>query len=312
MREDINDNEIRIIGLQQEPSPRRKWWPWLVLALITLAIIITLIILSSKNEQEVTKDDEIKEENCVTEYDAQGQRIDAVFEREETIVQNTYPLKGWICSYDNELSGCAIKDTMVNDVPIRIYLPLNATAALQVGTKCLTDKNTILAFQAADIRADNKKIVGAFVEKGKPLAWGLSKKGFCAIIDSVITIGVADNSPLFEEATEKGGYFFRQYPLVADGKLQYNELRTQSIRRALCDINKRVAVIETQDRTSMHDFSQLLVDIGVDNAIYLIGSEAYGMAIDTLGVKHTSGTYSSKTYKFINYIYWSRSATTTK
>lgn len=29
-----------------------------------------------------------------------------------------------------------------------------------------------------------------------------------------MTVGVDDNSPLFEEATEKGGYFFRQFPLV--------------------------------------------------------------------------------------------------
>lgn len=31
-----------------------------------------------------------------------------------------------------------------------------------------------------------------------------------------------DNSPLFEAATEKGGYFFRQYPLVDNGVLVDN------------------------------------------------------------------------------------------
>ena len=49
------------------------------------------------------------------------------------------------------------------------------------------------------------------------MAWGLSKKGYVSIIEDKITVGVADNSPLFEEATEKGGYFFRQYPLVNNG-----------------------------------------------------------------------------------------------
>lgn len=42
---------------------------------------------------------------------------------------------------------------------------------------------------------------------------------YCGVIDGKLTVGVADNSPLFEEATEKGGYFFRQYPLVDNGVL---------------------------------------------------------------------------------------------
>lgn len=61
--------------------------------------------------------------------------------------------------------------------------------------------------QAADVRADNGDIVGAFVLKGEPKAWGLSKKGFCATISGNVTIGVANNTPLFEEATETEGYF---------------------------------------------------------------------------------------------------------
>ena len=48
-----------------------------------------------------------------------------------------------------------------------------------------------LTKQAADIRADNGKIVGAFVLKGDPLSWGLSKRGYCGIIDGKLTVGVA-------------------------------------------------------------------------------------------------------------------------
>ena len=50
------------------------------------------------------------------------------------------------------------------------------------------------------MRADNGGIVGAFVLKGEPKAWGLSKCGYCASIDGKVTIGVADNSPLFGHA----------------------------------------------------------------------------------------------------------------
>ena len=87
------------------------------------------------------------------------------------------------------------------------------------------DTTVIFAAQAADVRADNGGIVGAFVLKGEPKAWGLSKKGYCASINGQITIGMADNSPLFEQATEEGGYFFRQYPLVSNGEIVENELK---------------------------------------------------------------------------------------
>ena len=73
------------------------------------------------------------------------------------------------------------------------------------------------------IRTDNGKINGTFVLAGKPMAWGFSKKGNVGIIDDKITVGADDNSPLLEEVTEKGGYFFRQYPLVNNGMLLENE-----------------------------------------------------------------------------------------
>lgn len=96
----------------------------------------------------------------------------------------------------------------MDTIPLRIYLPLNATPHIEVGYQAVRDTaRYILFFQAADVRADNGKIVGAFVRQGKPLSWGLSKQGYCAIIEGEVTIGVAANSPLFEEATERGGDF---------------------------------------------------------------------------------------------------------
>ena len=89
--------------------------------------------------------------------------------------------------------------------------------------------------------------------KGKPLAWGLSKKGYCAIIDGKVTIGTAENSPLFEEATEKEGYFFRQYPLVDRGTLVESELKNKTMRKALCDRDGQIFVAVSQTDESMHD-----------------------------------------------------------
>jgi hypothetical protein len=199
------------------------------------------------------------------------------------------------------------KDTTVNDIPMRLYVPLNMTPRLEVGYKCIDDTtHNMLLFQAADIRADNKKIVGAFVLRGKPLSWGLSKKGYCGIIGDQVTIGVADNSPLFEQATEVGGYFFRQYPLVSNGVLVENELKSQSTRRGLCELEGKVVVVETYTPESLHDFSQALVDIGTTNAIYLVGSSAIGWHRTLDGVGVASGQWEPRVFKNVSFIVWSR------
>ena len=196
---------------------------------------------------------------------------------------------------------------MINDIPLRIYIPHNAEMILHVGRLDKNDTTIVFAAQAADIRRDNRKIVGAFVLKGEPLAWGLSKKGYCAVIDGRITIGVADNSPLFEEATEKGGYFFRQYPLVDNGCLVENEPKNKSIRRAICDRRGEIMMVDCSSPESFHDFAQALVDLGVTQAIYLVGSTSYGWATDDDGNRVEFGFENSRSLpRNTSYIVWRR------
>lgn len=193
----------------------------------------------------------------------------------------------------------------VNDIVLDIYIPHAAKAELVIGTPDITDKSIIFAAQAADIRADNGKIVGAFVMEGKPLSWGLSKKGFASIIDNKITVGVAENSPLFEEATEKGGYFFRQYPLVSEGHAIDNEPKGKAVRKALCDRNGEIMVIMSAEAESFHDFAQALADFGVDNAVYLVGSNrSYGFYRDGQSRATEFSQPLRNTQKFENYIIW--------
>ena len=282
---DIEDTEIRIIG-NSAPAPRKRYG-WVALVGVLLFIIVGMILfftLRPKHDSE-----------------------EGIFERHTTAAV-PHPLRGWIHSLDSISTPCVVtKDTIVNDIPMRLYVPLNITPRLEVGYSCIDDTTrNMLVFQAADVRADNKKIVGAFVLRGKPLSWGLSKKGYCSIIGDEVTIGVADNSPLFEQATEVGGYFFRQYPLVSNETLVENELKSQSTRRGLCELEGKVVVAETSTPESLHDFSQALVDIGTTNAIYLVGSSAIGWhrTIDGRGI--ASGQWEPRVYKNVSFIVWSK------
>ncbi len=283
---EIRDDEIRVIGEEKPLKP--QGWKWLLLLLAGVIIgIIIWQVWPSKPTSPV-------------EDPEQG-----VFEPSNEVVETTTVKTPLAKAEETGQGFVEIADTTINDIPMRLYLPHSVSMSLYVGNIDRNDQSIIFAAQAADIRADNGGIVGAFVLEGEPKAWGLSKKGYCAIINDTVTVGVADNSPLFEEATEKGGYFFRQFPLVDKGSLVENELKGKAVRRALCDRGGEIFTVETLSIESFHDFAQALVDLGVDNAIYLVGSNAYGWATDVDGQRHEFGDPNPKTnkkWRNINYL----------
>ena len=284
---DIRDDEIRIISASQEKKGFRLW-AWGCLAVASVVIVLALLLLL--NDQKP------------------GMEIDTtqvVFEPSNEAARETEADTKWLGNYIDTTKAYTehLRDT-INDIPLDIYIPHNAVPELVLGVPSLQDKSIVLTTQAADIRADNGKIVGAFVLNGKPLSWGLSKKGYCGIIDGKVAVGVADNSPLFEEATEKEGFFFRQYPLVDNGVLVENAPKGKSIRKALCDRDGEIMVIMSQTPESFHDFAQALVDMQVDNAIYLVGSTSFGYFrdyYDQLEIIYNKLRYG---YQYENFIVW--------
>lgn len=272
---EIRDDQIRIIGEGESKNhwPRRIWIITLsVLGVVAIGVIMLLAIRH-------------KEEAVVELKQPEPALFDPVRVPEPVEPQQ------WIGRRVDSLATgfTEIRDTLINDIPIRIYIPHNAEMSLHIGRMDKADTSVVYVAQAADVRADNGGIVGAFVLNGEPKAWGLSKKGFCASIRGKVIVGVADNTSLFEEATECGGYFFRQYPLVKDGQVIDNEPKGKSVRRAICDRLGEIFMVETGTAESFHDFAQALADMGVNQAVYLVGSSAYGWAVDENGTTHEFG-----------------------
>lgn len=292
---EIRDDQIRIIGEGESKNhwPRRIWIITLsVLGVVAIGVVMLLAIRH-------------KEEAVVELKQPEPALFDPVRVPEPVEPQQ------WIGRRVDSLATgfTEIRDTLINDIPIRIYIPHNAEMSLHIGRMDKADTSVVYVAQAADVRADNGGIVGAFVLNGEPKAWGLSKKGFCASIRGKVIVGVADNTSLFEEATECGGYFFRQYPLVKDGQVIDNEPKGKSVRRAICDRLGEIFMVETGTAESFHDFAQALADMGVSQAVYLVGSSAYGWAVDENGTTHEFGdenyyTGRRKLPKNTSYIVW--------
>lgn len=284
---DIKDNEIRIIGNADQPAETlrrpiyRRWWFWTA-AIALAGLTVVLIALSVGRTSE----------------DAATATVDEI---------ESAPVAPTVVKSEPDAT-VLMRDTSVNDVQMRIYAPVNAVPELCIGYPDPKDNTLVLAFQAADIRADNHEILGAYVLKGDMLSRGRSKKGFCVIIDGKIQLGMAESTPLLEEATEKEGYFFRQYPLVLEGQMVENKPKNKTLRHALCEYDGTIVTVSSMEKESLHDFAQALADLGVQNAIYLIGADAYGFcrtqSDDTTETTTWGARKTGKTFEKVNFIVW--------
>ena len=160
--DDIRDDEVRIIvgpntngGIRKD---KKRRWLWIILSIIFVILIILLLwFLLNKDS------------------DTDRYQQETLFEPTTESVINKGPVTP-LGNYlqDNGSSYTEQIKTTINDIPLHIYIPHNAVPELVLGIPDKNDKNIVLATQAADIRADNQKIVGAFVLKGEPLSRGLS------------------------------------------------------------------------------------------------------------------------------------------
>ncbi|MGM9801417.1 MAG: phosphodiester glycosidase family protein [Candidatus Limisoma sp.] len=286
---DIGDDEIRIIsrgvnGIQCPSKPdsdnsKNSPWGCVGCAAIVVAIIVGVVWLLFWH----SCDDASEQESLAVTNEGASNSDEVVLHK-----------KGYVERLD----------TVVGGVPLVVLTPHDAVPSLHVGADVLKSKDAVMAMQAADIRSDNGGIVGAFVVEGNLLSRGKAKTGFCAIIDGTITIGVADATPLFEKAIESGGYFFRQFPLVVGNQIVENKPRGDSLRKALAEWRGAIVVVMSRTAMSYHDFSQILVDMGVTNAIYLVGSSSAGFAVNSHGIRTNYGEPSPPLYENVNYIVW--------
>lgn len=290
---DIADDEIRIIMACESSDPKatrtkktknrlvRVYLP--IVALVILLVVIGWILLPAENDADE----------------------DLVTIAEDEIIVNQPVIKPDEPSVSLK-EGIVVVDTVINKRGLLIIYPENLRPKLVIGRDMLNDSTIVLATQAADIRRDNGKIVGTFVMDGEVISKGDSKAGYCSIIGDEITIGVSDATPMLEQVLMQDGYFFRQYPLVVGGQIVENKPKGESIRKALAEIDGKICVVRSKENLTFQDFSQLLVDAGVRNAVYLVGSSSYGFYINESGKKIFIGGAQKIEVENESYIVWEK------
>ena len=91
-----------------------------------------------------------------------------------------------------------------------------------------------------------------------------------------------------------------------NGEPVENKPQNKTVRKALCEWNDQVFVAVSIDRLTLNDFAQVLADFGVNNAIYLVGSEfAYGWSVDGDGNREEFGFEDLRPdYRNQSYLIW--------
>ncbi|MDE6563964.1 MAG: phosphodiester glycosidase family protein [Muribaculaceae bacterium] len=292
-RHDIDDDEIRVISSKQTPKksqstlrPKKKNVSIIVFSAI--CVLVLLVVGLYINYEPVEE-----------------AMVPTPAEELPTPTEEPHPhLHDYESVAEGRQPSVEISDTISNGARLTIIEPHDAIPALSVGLDALKDSAVILLFQAADVRADNGEIAGAFVVRGQLISKGQPKSGFCAIIAGTPIIGVAASTPYLEEALDTEGYFFRQYPLVVAGQVVENKPKGRAHRKALAEIDGKTVVIIGKNRLTFHDFSQALADIGVNNAIYLVGGESYSKIRMNSGEVVEHGKLPDPASKNINFIVW--------
>ncbi len=83
-----------------------------------------------------------------------------------------------------------------------------------------------------------------------------------------------------------------------------NKPKNKSVRRALAIRNGTIIMVQSRERESFHAFSQAMIDIGVTDAIYLVGGDAYGWYYNAEHVRHVFGKKLADIPENISYIVW--------
>lgn len=280
-----------------------KWWFWMICAIVLITPWIVVLFINNNNDRI---NDEFQ--NKMNEVNA---KIDTIIE--PITNQNA----GTLTIMDSSSVAEAyteIIDTTFNGHKLNIYKVHYGIPELYVCDSTnidTSDVNIVFAARAADIAKGDRSLLGLFIYKGEILATGSNhKEGFCAIVDSNITLGIAESTPLFEQVVEKKGYFFRNAPLISNGaSCQYIDKYNQpTTRHALCAYKNEIVFI-TVEKTTMTDFIELLHDFKVDNAIYMVGSTGYGFCRDQEGKLHDWGKDNVPSFKNFNYLIWKKKTT---
>jgi hypothetical protein len=125
---DMRDDEIRILGdSPKSPSGKPGGTKWLLALVIVIFTMLSLIVLSEYKQQNV-------DEGRLAYFERYVEHAEVPKERRTPFGRVV----------DDHVGGfCEIKDTIINDIPLKLYIPHNADMTLHIGRIPQEDESVI-------------------------------------------------------------------------------------------------------------------------------------------------------------------------
>lgn len=283
-RHDMDDDKIRVIeGRREEPEKtppqacdfsepapsRRRMRRWIVAGIVVLVFIALVALLAASLRSRYA--------STSTTVQRDEVRRGAYAMAEEMEVEMLPQSAAQSKPADAPRGYTEMIDTLFEGHELTLLIPHDAVPSLEVGMEHLSDTTAVLLLQAADVRG-RQRPDKLRLRAPRPDARARGEKGRLLRHHRRLHFSRSGALfPLLEQAMEKGGDFFRQYPLVAGGQPVANVLKNRSLRRALVQTADKTFVVMTKERMSLDEFAAILADMGADQAIYLTGSTAPGV-----------------------------------
>lgn len=305
IKDDMPDDGIRILSGNGPASPvarfeptiesmkpvaryprlRKSWWMWLVAALVVMAAAAAWWLFAGNDAEHV--DEQASQPVVEVTHNKAS---------EPSNVVTSLP------SSPKQEATVDVAEVEFNEVPLKVFTINGGKAELVMGSMRDLGDDVLLAVHAADVRADKDEPVGVFVVNGEVKSRGQNKNGFCAIINGQITIGQQVETSLFERVINERGSFFRQFSIVSAGQPVELAPKGKALRRALCITNGQVQVVESQRSVTYGNFAKALSDMGVSDALTLVGGGVYVYCPDKSDVSEQA--LSEKTHPAENFLVW--------
>ena len=142
---DIQDDDFRVIGrvqtVQTVQDPKKPWGRYIIIGILIVAAIVLVIALAGNNIEPAASTQQIGNEDVVFEPMAETKVP-------EPLQDAVKPLGDYSDTTFKKPYTEHLRDT-INDIPLDIYIPHNATPELVLGVPSLHDKSIVMTTQAA-------------------------------------------------------------------------------------------------------------------------------------------------------------------
>ncbi len=179
----------------------------------------------------------------------------------------------------SEAPAVVMKSDSILGVGLNMYELRGLQAEISFTEPTPADSDVYLYSRSSDFTSYDPKAnqyLGSLVVNGNVLQSNTSRRGYCAMANGHVLIGVARDEKVRDYCAERGGSFFRQFILVSDGVLPPRfYLHGKVERRALGSMGGKLYYIESRGKQGMYEFADALREYGFTDAIYITGGSDY-------------------------------------